>query len=261
MKIYSKFNDYYDSAMAHGVDDHLHWMRDVHEVELPLPKSVFSKSHYRDNEYPFFKTSIFKECPQPANPRKDPGKWSVSFIGVCGRIYPAYTYTIHTSITDHVSYTAYTAADIVRIMTDFKSALLPGFMQSSNIKTKRNHINETFDYKTVNTYLTKHSGSDQFDQYFTEHNVPVFIISTPVECNWNEINGIAVLYLNAQLGQYNFAKVMHSHTVYQKIEMYMSSILGLTEPDIVNIEDKYLAESKGFNKWSFKKMPTKHMNK
>jgi hypothetical protein len=255
MKIHSKFNDYYDSAMAHGVDDHLHWIRNVEEINLATPAGSWSKERGLAEKYPFFVTDIYKEAPVPLQTRPNwNSNWALKFVGVCGKIYPVYEYMKYNSHQDNEYFYAYTVDDVVKVITACEPEKLKMFMRKQTKKTIW-FSREEFVYGTVCRYLDKYSGSDLFDEYFVEHNTPVFVIDPDAQKSGKARK--AVLYLNAELKPLAFAKVMDPYTAYQEIEMYMSGILGLTEPDIVNVQDRYLAESKGFDKWSFKTMPTK----
>ena len=59
-----------------------------------------------------------------------------------------------------------------------------------------------------------------------------------------------------QLKQYKFAKVVPPMQAFQEISMYLGKINSV-EDNTVTIDDKYLAQGKGFDCYSFKKMPSK----
>ena len=253
MRIHSKFSDYYDSVMAHGTDEHLHWVRDLQEVELKKPSNIsYIKEHLKSEKYPFFETDVYKDAPRPINNWRNKTNWKILFLGVCGKFYPVFEYKHVSNGWGEVNYEyAYTLDQIIHIMTKYKDPYLKTFMTKPRRRKTTwiyNTDRDSFRYSTVKTYLATHSAFEGFDKYFVEHNIPVFAIDPEEE----------KLYLNTELKKYEFGKVMDAYTIYQEIEMYMSGILGLIEPDITNIDDKYLAEAKGFDEWSFKTLPTKH---
>ena len=50
---------------------------------------------------------------------------------------------------------------------------------------------------------------------------------------------------------------MDTFTAFQEIQMYISGVLGTGEKEIIEVEDKYKIPQHGFNKWSFRREPTK----
>ncbi len=62
---------------------------------------------------------------------------------------------------------------------------------------------------------------------------------------------------NPCLKDYGFYKVEDTFSAYQNINQYISGILGLDDPEIQNIDDEHMKIKRGFDSWSFKKLPTK----
>ena len=54
-----------------------------------------------------------------------------------------------------------------------------------------------------------------------------------------------------------FYKVIDAFTAFQEISMFIGGVLGIGEKEIVEIEDKYKIGQHGFDKWSFRKEPSK----
>ena len=103
MKIHSKFNDYYDTAMAYGVDDHVHYMRFESEVRVGRPPSWLPREHmlvgHRKVDYvaahPFLETDMFGQRPSGSRAVSFGKRVSYSkintpdrglvFVGFCGK--------------------------------------------------------------------------------------------------------------------------------------------------------------------------------
>lgn len=66
--------------------------------------------------------------------------------------------------------------------------------------------------------------------------------------------GYTVLEINPILKSMQFAKIMPAFEVYQTIEQYLSN-RGEPQNPTVLVKDKDLVTAKGFDKWSFRKMP------
>lgn len=62
------------------------------------------------------------------------------------------------------------------------------------------------------------------------------------------------LIINPILSDYVFYKVYDTYQTFQKIQMFLSGVLGNSEKNLIEIEDKYKIEQHGFDKkWSFRK--------
>lgn len=87
---------------------------------------------------------------------------------------------------------------------------------------------------------------DDYTMFLNEHNEPAFSSS---------------VILNPILKDLQFTKVMDQFTLLQEIEMYMGRLSENNTPAMPVGSNKVIAESKGFDKWSFRKMPTKKVKK
>ena len=62
------------------------------------------------------------------------------------------------------------------------------------------------------------------------------------------------MIFNASLKDYEFFRVVEPYTAFQEIQMFMSNLAVPLKP-IPEIPDKIMVDIKGFDKWSFRKMP------
>jgi hypothetical protein len=65
------------------------------------------------------------------------------------------------------------------------------------------------------------------------------------------------LIKNPILEKFCFHRLIDPYTAIQEIEMYIGRIAINNTPPMPVGSDKVIAESKGFDKWSFRKPPTK----
>ena len=273
MKIHSKFRDYYDSAMAHGVDDNVHYVRTESEVRvgtIPAAKQHLQMSgNHRKVDYvpdhDFLSTDMFKERPggrrtvsfgrrvrysQPAAPDR-----SIVFIGFCGRVYAGIQFQWPDKYDETVTRTAYDTAGIIKALREydkkFKTKCTKHFIED---REKHNPDNwnafTPFNEKAMDIYFKKYANYENVN-YFVELDSPLFVITGD--------GTDRTIHLNAPLVDHEFQKVLDPFTAYQEIAMFMGGVLAeLDEIDVPGVSDKDLKAGKGFDKWSFKTMPTKH---
>ena len=76
----------------------------------------------------------------------------------------------------------------------------------------------------------------------------------------NRYDGLA-LTLNPELNKFEFFRVFDSYTMFQEVSMYNSGVLTNTEDNMIQISDEDKKVAKGFDDYSFKKLPTKRKYK
>ena len=86
------------------------------------------------------------------------------------------------------------------------------------------------------------------DNVFIELDCPVFLLEY-TRPNYQDVEIIK----NPILKDYNFQKLKDTFTCFQDIQTYISNVLVVNKTKETKIEDKYLMQSKGFDKYSFKK--------
>ena len=96
--------------------------------------------------------------------------------------------------------------------------------------------------KTKDEFFDKQTWS-KYKNLFIDKKVPLFALT-------NE-----KIILNANLKDYRFAKIKDPFTAFQDIMMYISGVLGVGEPEMVEISNNDMRDKKGFDDWSFKKHP------
>jgi len=258
MKIHSKYSDYYDSALAFGVDETVHWVRNVAELKMTLGNSGYYAGSKVPGMHPFFDTDMFKTAP------KHYGAWQSNkvdrktiFVGVCGKVWPAIQFSWTNKDYTHVYRTAYNVEQVKKILAEhdrkFKTKELKGF--KSDRSGKKSYSGRAqFNEYDLNNFFNTFQAQDHI-QLFVDLKVPLFVID-PAADDGNH----GILYTNPEMKQYDFQKVLGSYLMYQEIEMFMSGVLGTGNPEMVEIEDKYKIAGHGYTKCSFRKAPTKRKN-
>ena len=93
-------------------------------------------------------------------------------------------------------------------------------------------------------------GDPRFMNLAIELKAPVLLIS-------ERSGGNFTVKLDPILKDYQFYKAVESFTTFQEIDMFVSGIMAPENRPTVTIEDKYKIQEHGFDKWSFKNLPTK----
>lgn len=233
MLIISKHKDYYDGVVGTtGIDKTIVYNRKVIEFDkhnIPKPfknefggyinKNLFhSLYHFNLNEkYNKIYEDIF-----------------YFIVGFCGKLYIGFklykklsTYQLGGDKYD------------VKIIYDFNEI-------KKYITTKR--YRESIDDIYYN--IINYDASDVFREY----NAPIFVYDTNDSDEPLHHKG-DTLIINPTLKTYEFYKVFDTFQTFQEIQMYISGVLGTSEKEIIEVEDKYKIIQHGFDKWSFRKEP------
>lgn len=272
MKIHSKFRDYYDSAMAFGVDDHVNWVRNVHEESIDkhlfLDKAMYTESPRMAVRYRGRGTGS-KNFPETA-----PNHVTI-FVGFCGKIYPGIRFSWESPKFDEgtIYRTVYDTDGIIKVLTEFDEIFKTNRVELFVSKKKAKGLGykpwKGFSSRiplkvdTVQKYFDKYSGRDYLEP-FVELQVPIFVMQPDTDgfilnVETGKRCQTPTMYINPPLTEYEFQKVFDPYTAYQEIEMFLGGVLTeLDEIDVPGVGDKDLAVGKGFNEWSFKTLPTKH---
>ncbi len=248
MKIISKYSDYYDSGIAYGVDEKLRFNRKQIEVDETL--------------------RIFP--PQVINTRKK-GKnlravLYFKLLGFCGEMYPlvhvvienvtqknkqpVYHKRVEFYIYDYQQLEMYMAKHIIPLKEVNNHKLFSGYYYSRYAWSLDLRVKEFFERKYLNAKL-----------FFTKYQVPYFLLEEFVEKKKNGYDQARFKNtLLPTLKDIKFVQVKAPIEAFQEISMFLGS-LRTNEDDTVMIGDKYLAQAKGFDCYSFKKEPEKKTRK
>ena len=237
MKIISKFRDYYDSAMAFGHDDHIYFKR-VKEEHVDV----------KMEDYSFVIREIYKSL--ISNESFGDYTYDTALIFFCGKTYHTIIFSEYNQTTYKTNKTyIYSYDDFVKYVDSKKDKKMTKWFYEESVygrlRSRRKTHAEYFE-----KYFEKSSKyNNQDDSIFVEMNSPYFMFAN---------HDRRIDFTNhPNLKDIHFQKIFEPYTCYQEIEMYLGNVLCNTEDNTVQICDKDMRNQKGFDDWSFKKMPTK----
>lgn len=231
MRIISKFHDYYDHVQAYGMSDTVYERK---EVEMEISKEIteaIKDGRFR-SEYSNKK-------------KKESYTIRGCLVGVGGTIFPAIKITVSRS-------NVYPSKHIFVYTIDELANVLHGSQKQVGYWVERNnnrYVNSVDDLKHFKNFF-EHDWSKLTEIFYT-YNVPVFVIQIASRSDGHEWT------LNASLKDVEFYKKHDTYKTFQNIEMFVSGVLKTPVKPMVEISDTDMRDKKGFDKWSFKKMPTK----
>jgi len=250
VRIISDFHDYYDNVQSYGQDRSLVYLRKEKVIEnfdtreLPSLAELFEKfswlhTHHLDSLY------SIRPC----------------LIGFCGKWYPYIDFSSDYEKTAHE--TAFNAYDVLQFLQSpehFKKEMVENFLEVEKKRTKfygkvqrrktKYRLHFTFD--DLDDFFKKNHIIEKELDFFFRHRCPIFIIES-LDKRRIEYN----LILHPNLFKRNFQREIDPYTAFQELSMFISGRLGVGEPVTVNISNEAMIEKKGFDKWSFRTMPTK----
>lgn len=222
MRIISKFHDYYDCIQREGQDQSLIYLRKAEDEVPGWYGPILNHARYT----------------QPST--------GLSFdqfmIGFCGKIYPLVT----CKKTDEDPIFCYSVEAVdkwIEENCDKHQKLkynAKGYVRRG-IGLRNKEVRKFF--------LEGEQNRDFYQKKFEQKLSPIFVCRS-------SSNYRRYIQWNACLKDYQFYQVFDTYTAYQEISMFLGS-LAMPEKPIPVLPDKTMAEIKGFNKWSFRKEPTK----
>jgi len=239
MLIIGKNKDYYDGVVGTmGIDKTIVYVRTTIEEENceKFPKEFRCGKHYRDEGSKFLDL-----CHYSIDSKKSK-KYEVKdifFIGFCGKIYIGWKfyYTVGKGLNKKLK------CDIIYDIDLAKKYIRDDRWGSNNLNDSLNYVN---NYNPI--------------EIFREHNTPIFVYDSNVnrvDSDEYYSSNYGKFIVNPVLKEYEFYKVLDTFTTFQEIQMFISGVLGTGNKEIIEVEDKYKITQHGFDKWSFRREPSK----
>lgn len=247
MRIISKFHDYYDSAIGYGIDEAVTYVR----------KSVeFDRNEMRAGYEPQTFKSIAAACEKVAkNVRRVRGQlFEHVYMGFCGKIYVGLQYAAKSDDLRKAVPTPYSPR--------YNMPIGMGCDQTQLVQA---WVEKDFPDEELDAVRGKESrwgyGADTLREWFRVNRFNMVHENTDIfadnQCVSFVLSG-RQLILEPRLADWRFQRRMDSFTAFQEISMFISGVLG--SPDRCApepITDELRAHTKGFDKRSFRKDPTK----
>ncbi len=231
MRIISSFHDYYDCIQGTGQDQTLLYLREKEEVRGWYGPIVRRGLSGRSTGYTF----------------------AEYIIGFCGRIYPLVTAldtkeqqkALREDPKADCRVFCYNLEDIEKFVENHcdkkeKEKFYAKSYSGYGIGIRHRDLKECL--------LAAEQSKDSYRPYFEKKRSPIFACRASGYQRYTE--------WNASLKEYHFQKVFDPFTAFQEISMFLGG-LAMPEKTIPDVSDKVMAEIKGFNKWSFRKEPSK----
>lgn len=221
-----EFHDYYDTAMVYGIDKTIVYDRKRKEI------------NFKDKKRWFFST----QCVE----RGDQAYYLYpKLLGFCGEFIPLIRCEKHS---DGVQELFFYSID------DFKTFLKTDGIEirKSSVKALASFYKSILEKKHLDEFYNKNTW-EWSELFFHKYNTPIFLIE-----NVRRYSVEGRLIINPCLKEMGFMKEVSAPEAFQKIEMFISGVLGKTEIDNnIEVDEKTKLGQKGFDKWTFKKLPTK----
>jgi len=241
MRIISKFKDYYDGVQSYGQDQELVYIRNR---DYPEDVNIKLIDHF-DSEGRFYIRETYPYILQ--HPAKDVEQSHVKsfIIGFCGTLYRGHIIKwkehIYTSDTDkEILYICYNQEELSEFQRE---------TEYSKSHKHKHYTRKRSKYERETDYF-KVDNQDKLKEIFFRYKTPCFIIYD------REDKYQTNLTINPDLSKYQFYRVKDAFTTFQDISMYLSGVLGVNAPVLIEISNESMAEKKGFgHKYAFRKEP------
>lgn len=235
MRIISKFNDYYDSALGYGEDRSLVYERKTEDFEI---------SSNQEKNLPYVNKN--------RSYRLSRDKWDTElfYLGFCGKIYPVVKFSERYPALSPSNFNP-----IVRYLYSLEQ--VQEFCKENNIELRDekeyfSKYSRGYDVDSVRS-LTRFFNQTDFmglEKIFAEKNIPLFTYKSDPTSNSNK----TMIQHNPSLKDVQFFKVKDSFSCFQEISMFVGGVLKSKENEMVQISDEDKIAKHGYDKWSFRKM-------
>lgn len=227
MKIISKFHDYYDAALRYGGNDLAHYVRDNVVHHGYDDKLVAPLMYNRVN------------ASWEVNIRTKLATFSIERYDVlfCGLMYTTLK-VIHDS-----NAMAYSEKEETWFY-DYDSMV--EYFAKFDHEFKPSRYGNRLLYKEM---LSDQGRKTHYD-WAIENRIPIATFE------YRSRNGDFVT-LNGPLKQMQFYRVFDAYQAYQELDMFIGGTLAQQDMSASVVSDKDRIAQRGFDKWSFRKMPEK----
>jgi len=236
MRIISKFHDYYDCGLAHGIDDQLMYIREKKEI---LHKRT------NGNKFNGLKPAMFENEVFGLSPRFGV-KTDRFLVGFCGKIYKG----VRLQHDKYGNYGDACYAYTLEGVSSFYKEYCTKKQYEAFLGQRQRGNRFVPSLYRYDKHFKNQSDPEKYSEYFRDNHLPLFIVS-----DWNNYSQEIVVTHNGSLRDVEFFKVFDSYTAFQEISMYIGGVLGVGEPHMLDISDECMRDAKGFNDISFKTRP------
>jgi len=255
MKIISKCKDYYDGAVALGIDNTLIYKRKSELISIVELEGY--DSFIRDKPDTFELDRINIDINNYYT-TKNYINFKEAIIGFCGKLYPAFEFQLikgEKEIKKNVFYTAIEVDEYLGQLENKYKNITYGNMY--NYRLKRPTVKE------LDFYLKSNLFKKEYINWFQLINSPIFkLCEDPNKPqfvyakNTSYLKSKIFIEKNPNLKNLEFYRIKDSYTVFQSIGQFLSGVLTNTEVNESTLNDKQKVRQHGFDeKYGFRTRP------
>lgn len=220
MRVISKFHDYYDRALGHGQDKSVMFIRNTDERK-DAPAIMEPPQGIERNARGWFAQGI------------------PFAIGFCGKVHRGIDVTIRSAGENPVRQCCY----------DIET--LAGFLSTKKIDIGEASRSRWFHKTDWRAFMQKPQGDASAEAWFIEQKIPILVWDRALV--QRTASGVVV---NPMLKPYEFYRLFDAYQAYQELSMFVGGVLPSASADMATVSDDDRIVQRGFDKWSFRKMPS-----
>ena len=246
MRIFSKFHDYYDTAIGYGVDKTITYYRKTTFHEWGSDIGGFVKSHLGDwslSTWGHYESTPFNNL----GSSKDISIGNTVVVVFCGKQYVGVELKKSGAIAGlDVSEICYNVDQVDRFFKNNKRVL------PKKANKNKKYWREGLTARGFDLFWEKWN-KQQTEKLINLH----FEIDAPVISVSHNKNpgGDAEIAVNPCLKDIQFYRCVDGFTAFQELSMFIGGVMGGKSPKMIEISDKDRIAMRGFDKWSFRKTP------
>ena len=248
MRLIAKKRDYYDSVFRQ-------YSYEDKKVFVRKPKDIYVEANLERANLPALKSNDVLHY-----------ELKLGAIGFCGKIYPyvkVFDYNNYKRSDSYALYTARLESTNCYYTMDQVESNIKGYSENHLRYSKRHYYNKT-PHEVIKKWLEEGKIEKFMNVFciheckpilnlFKEHEVAYF----QFDLEWHKYQDHPVV-LHPVLEDFQFYRVYDMFSAYQAIENYLCNVLvPPDDPYVEPISDVIKAQSKGFDKFSFRKEKTK----
>lgn len=284
MKLISKFHDYYDTALAHGRDETIVYIRERSDERVVLPPSLLpweavDKYGHRSgpNKAAVYETHHAR-MPQYApwnNKLPTEGTLSIlldeAFVLVGGRAYPIWLEPGNLNVLLESTKTEAIGSpneETYRAVVAERHARWLGRPRDEVADIQIKHLEWPQELESQYIEARRRLLSHDFTELHIDHGAPVLLLAAPqsvrpanrsstaFDAYYQDKKSNAVLIRNPCLKDLGFQRTLDPHSCFQNISQFIGGVMPGRQMPMVQLTDKDMVQKKGFDpKYGFRTRP------
>lgn len=245
MRIISKLRDYYDSAMAYGQDQSVVFVRNAELLDDKLvPKAIMEKLSGSNWDIGNRK-------------KKDVAlSYARNTIVFCGKTYRSITIERTVTHPDGPAYGSTKDVKVIYSIEEYRAYHDQAGFEFRDTNSRWSWM-RTHD-STISAFLGN-QGSDELEEFCIKNRYVILTYGDMAILNPEgyDYEHKKKLIANGYLDKFQFYRMLDSFSAYQELDMFVSGTLPQSTAMPIQIEDKHRIAQHGFDKYSFRKAPSK----